>query len=166
MEQWREELYQSGIKGQKWGTRHGPPYPLDASDYTAKQRKENPKLYAKLKKKEEILKTQKPPTNARIKKNIEREQLETQYLRASMEKRRAMDEEAKYEMEKKLGEAKMKNEYRKATKGAAYDEGVRKANDFLATTASVLAISTSTVALISAIKKLKQKSANTSQKAS
>lgn len=28
MEAWREELYHHGIKGQKWGVRRGPPYPL------------------------------------------------------------------------------------------------------------------------------------------
>ena len=30
MEPWREELYHHGIKGQKWGVRNGPPYPLKA----------------------------------------------------------------------------------------------------------------------------------------
>ncbi len=33
MERWRKELYLAhhGIKGQQWGVRRGPPYPLDAS---------------------------------------------------------------------------------------------------------------------------------------
>lgn len=26
------ELYHHGVKGQKWGVRNGPPYPLDRSD--------------------------------------------------------------------------------------------------------------------------------------
>lgn len=30
----KNELYHHGIKGQKWGTRNGPPYPLKGGDYT------------------------------------------------------------------------------------------------------------------------------------
>lgn len=33
------ELYHHGIKGQKWGKRNGPPYPLGASDHSASERK-------------------------------------------------------------------------------------------------------------------------------
>lgn len=29
MEAWRNELYHHGIKGQRWGVRRGPPYPID-----------------------------------------------------------------------------------------------------------------------------------------
>lgn len=29
--QYLKELYHHGIKGQKWGVRNGPPYPLDKS---------------------------------------------------------------------------------------------------------------------------------------
>lgn len=32
-------LYHHGIKGQKWGQRNGPPYPLDASDHSAAEKK-------------------------------------------------------------------------------------------------------------------------------
>ena len=41
MEAWRKELYLAhhGIKGQKWGVRKGPPYPLDAKDHTAAEKK-------------------------------------------------------------------------------------------------------------------------------
>ena len=28
METWRQELYHHGIKGQRWGVRRGPPYPI------------------------------------------------------------------------------------------------------------------------------------------
>ena len=49
MEAWREELYANelwhhGIKGQQWGERNGPPYPLDKSTHKAvvrSARKEN-----------------------------------------------------------------------------------------------------------------------------
>ena len=33
------ELYHHGIKGQEWGVRNGPPYPLDKDDYSAKEEK-------------------------------------------------------------------------------------------------------------------------------
>lgn len=34
-----EELYHHGIKGQKWGQRNGPPYPLNPSDHSASEKK-------------------------------------------------------------------------------------------------------------------------------
>lgn len=37
MGDWREELYHHGIKGQKWGDRNGPPYPLNPSKYSASE---------------------------------------------------------------------------------------------------------------------------------
>lgn len=39
MEAWREELYHYGIKGQKWGVRNGPPYPLPGGAYSKLERK-------------------------------------------------------------------------------------------------------------------------------
>ena len=35
----RGYLQHHGIKGQKWGVRNGPPYPLDASDHSAAEKK-------------------------------------------------------------------------------------------------------------------------------
>ena len=43
MEAWRRELYHHGIKGQRWGVRRGPPYPLGE----AKTRKNTPKSSGK-----------------------------------------------------------------------------------------------------------------------
>ena len=42
------ELYLAhhGIKGQKWGTRNGPPYPLDDSDHSAREKKLNKGKYS------------------------------------------------------------------------------------------------------------------------
>lgn len=34
-----DSLYHHGIKGQEWGHKNGPPYPLDKSDYSAAERK-------------------------------------------------------------------------------------------------------------------------------
>lgn len=39
MEYKTNELYHHGIKGQKWGKRNGPPYPLKASDHSASEKK-------------------------------------------------------------------------------------------------------------------------------
>lgn len=39
MKNWREELYHHGIKGQKWGVRNGPPYPLRAKDHSVSEKK-------------------------------------------------------------------------------------------------------------------------------
>jgi len=33
------EMYHHGIKGQKWGVQNGPPYPLGASDHSAREKK-------------------------------------------------------------------------------------------------------------------------------
>lgn len=35
-----DELYHHGIKGQRWGKRNGPPYPLDSGDYSIREKKE------------------------------------------------------------------------------------------------------------------------------
>lgn len=37
------ELYHHGIKGQKWGRRNGPPYPLESDQRSAEERKLNPR---------------------------------------------------------------------------------------------------------------------------
>lgn len=39
MEAWREELYHHGIKGQRWGKRNGPPYPLKPNDHSVAEKK-------------------------------------------------------------------------------------------------------------------------------
>ena len=36
-----DELYHHGIKGQQWGKRNGPPYPLDEEDHSKNEIKEN-----------------------------------------------------------------------------------------------------------------------------
>ena len=49
---YKNELRHHGIKGQKWGVRNGPPYPLGASDHSASERKAGWRASAKSSKKE------------------------------------------------------------------------------------------------------------------
>lgn len=39
MEYWKEELYHHGIRGQKWGVRNGPPYPLRPGAHSRSEEK-------------------------------------------------------------------------------------------------------------------------------
>lgn len=41
------ELYHHGIKGQKWGDKNGPPYPLSASSHSLSEKKEGTKGWTK-----------------------------------------------------------------------------------------------------------------------
>lgn len=36
-----EELYHHGVKGQQWGERNGPPYPLDSKGSSLRKQKKN-----------------------------------------------------------------------------------------------------------------------------
>ena len=38
------DLMHHGIRGQKWGEKNGPPYPLDYQSHSSAEKKENPKL--------------------------------------------------------------------------------------------------------------------------
>lgn len=40
MKTYINELYHHGIKGQQWGVRNGPPYPLNPADYSKAEKKE------------------------------------------------------------------------------------------------------------------------------
>lgn len=46
------EIYHHGIKGQKWGKKNGPPYPLGASEHSSAERKEGHKGWSKEAKRE------------------------------------------------------------------------------------------------------------------
>lgn len=46
------ELYHHGIKGQKWGDKNGPPYPLGASSHSSSERKEGTSGWSNKAKKE------------------------------------------------------------------------------------------------------------------
>lgn len=40
MESWKEELYHHGIRGQQWGVKNGPPYPLKGEQYSRTELRE------------------------------------------------------------------------------------------------------------------------------
>lgn len=40
-----EELYHHGVKGQQWGERNGPPYPLDSKGSSLRKQK---RIYKKM----------------------------------------------------------------------------------------------------------------------
>lgn len=42
-----DDLTHHGIKGQKWGQRNGPPYPLGASDHSSAEKKAGTKGWSK-----------------------------------------------------------------------------------------------------------------------
>lgn len=50
---YRNELRHHGIKGQKWGVKNGPPYPLGASDHSSSEKKAGWKVNNTLAKKKE-----------------------------------------------------------------------------------------------------------------
>lgn len=60
-----DELYHHGIKGQKWGIKKGPPYPLGASDHSSSERRRGTRGWTKEAKKEHENK----PTNKTKKKS-------------------------------------------------------------------------------------------------
>jgi len=53
-------LSHNGIKGQKWGVRNGPPYPLNNSDRSASEKKQNLKSFSELQKDYSLLEKSKP----------------------------------------------------------------------------------------------------------
>lgn len=64
-------IYHHGIKGQKWGDRNGPPYPLDAEDHSAEEKKKNPGLLSETKSKSEEKKAKSEGKKAKNIKKLE-----------------------------------------------------------------------------------------------
>ena len=63
------ELSHYGIKGQKWGEKNGPPYPLDASDHSSTEKKAGTKGWTKEAKQESVAKENNSSESATAKKN-------------------------------------------------------------------------------------------------
>lgn len=73
MDAYYEELYHHGIKGQKWGDRNGPPYPLSSGNHSASEKKANwtTSLKATSKKKRSVNKSVDVKKKVKKLKNIE-----------------------------------------------------------------------------------------------
>lgn len=72
------ELEHSGIKGQRWGQRNGPPYPLKASAHSASEKKAGTKGWA-FKPHQDNKKKVSEMSDDELRKNIERKRLEKRY---------------------------------------------------------------------------------------
>ena len=75
-------LIHHGIDGQKWGVRNGPPYPLDANDLSAAERKADTGEIKRASGVKEAVKNSKTMSNDELRKSAERLELESRYVRA------------------------------------------------------------------------------------
>ena len=64
-----EELYHHGVKGQQWGERNGPPYPLDSKGSSLRKQK---RIYKKMNKKLNALDKSKKSLDEKIEKKAEK----------------------------------------------------------------------------------------------
>ena len=115
---YKDELYHHGIKGQKWGQRNGPPYPLGVSDHSAREQKAGWRSSLSSSKNE----YKRAKTNAKIARN---------------KRNRAYDEASNFSSLHPISQfVKSSKNYRKSNdlwnnakqKDIAYDDAVKKLN--------------------------------------
>ena len=80
-------LVHHGIKGQEWGKRNGPPYPLDQNDLSAAERKADTGEIKRASNEREARVNSKTMTNEELRKSAERLELESRYMRAVQSQR-------------------------------------------------------------------------------
>lgn len=146
-----DELYHHGVKGQKWGERHGPPYPLDSSlsdgskllpkatgsPQTKKKYKTSEKTAYKRKKRQEKIESspdykEKHSTGAEIKRGYRALKKKTQeYLQKKSEElkatkeRQEREEKALEAAEQRLKSSDIPDDERKKILDRAYDDPLR-----------------------------------------
>lgn len=108
------ELYHHGIKGQKWGDKNGPPYPLGASDHSSSEIKEGRKGWSKEAKKEKI-------NTRKNKRQLRRDKRAQKYYN------KADKYQSKIDSLKKKGRSKRKiNRLEKKKQKALHDAEIKK----------------------------------------
>lgn len=127
-----DELYHHGIKGQKWGERHGPPYPLDSSlsdgskllpkatgsPQTKKKYKTSEKTAYQRKKRQEKIESspdyqEKHSVGAELKRKYRAFKKEQKARQEAAEEKRANDEKAWSEAADRLNKSSIPWEERK-----------------------------------------------------
>lgn len=123
-----DELFHHGIDGQKWGVRHGPPYPLDREDHNEIVERSHDATKKRHLSYERSGKYAKRMTDKDLNDTIDRLQREETY-RKLVSKEREEKRAAKLEKEAKKEEsARYKNQNELAKKQQELQEQQQKAN--------------------------------------
>lgn len=108
------ELYHHGIKGQKWGDKNGPPYPLGASDHSSSEIKEGRKGWSEEAKKEKI-------NTRKNKRQLRRDKRAQKYYDKANEYQSKIDS-----LTKKGGSKRRINKLEKKKQKALHDAEIKK----------------------------------------
>ena len=110
------ELYHSGVKGQQWGKKNGPPYPLSASQHSSKEKKAGTSGWTKEAKQESRKKANSKKKNAITRKK----KVLIEGVKSKIEKKQSEKQSKKQSEKQSLNKDKMNDETKKneSTKGS------------------------------------------------